>query len=969
MELIMTLLIFSLLAGAVTTVLLVSAKQKTATSNEVGSTQMARTAVDMLARDLRTAGFGTDMNHATPQPPIAYVDSLQVLLNTNQTPLPDTSTTKRGWPLAYNPTGNPKPHPLVSSSWTPVAKYRTGAETVRWTLDLNNDGQVDANDLAQTDGSDANRTPNPNDYELCREVYGDSSGAVSGNNGGARERIALVKRPGNGTPPMFKVYLSGDAGPWNWSNGPVPANRLAEIQRIELTVVATSPSKNFLGKYTDAQLTTTVSELRNAPTFQAINYTVSGFVYDDKNKNKVKDGSDVALAGVAVNLGGYLSQTTSSTGFYSFSVPPGTYVLKHDPPANYGTFTTPDSFIVTVGPSVTKSFADTMRAGGWITVTVYNDVDKNASFGGSDKAMEGKAVTLLGAPDLYSTDASGKVVMFAPVGAYSISTTLPDSFVFSTTHPVTGTMTNGATKTGSIGMYIFDSGTVSGTVFSDNDGDGALDNGENGIADAYVSCTLPDATLIYAYTDKKGKYTIRLPVNDPPKTTPFTINCTPPSGYAIGSNMAIENVWVKKSQVISSQNFALGKLAVWEHDLDEPLNALAAGDFIENDWSGGPVKNARKDLDLVMGTDEGTSSRLQQLLNRYEKTPAFDHKPNVSRGIMNSVLALAVDTLDAGSGAVSRPDVVAGIEYRPSANFMVWYTQNGTGNEGLLPTTASQSYVTSDNGDVQAVCTYPGGAGQSPSIIVGTRSPTSGRGVIEVWKSATHTNPTFVQSQILPPTGAIPSNNLGEVTSMALGDFDDDGISDLVVGTRTGSYSGQIMVFELVTGVWTYRWSVTLASDAVTAITVLDVDDDGKDDIVAGTQSGLSDGKLHYYENNVSGGTIQFKSPVKHNPNGIVTSLNHTDLNGDEIDDILVGWRDSATTFLGGLEIWYTTAKTLPSSGTDATGGKINRMVTEIVVGDFNYGVYPTTPTSSLPDIAAVARKDFTHGQIIVLTR
>ena len=76
------------------------------------------------------------------------------------------------------------------------------------------------------------RTPNPNDYVLVREVYGDSSGGVAGNNGGSQEMVALVRKPGGTVPALFTVYLRGSTTPWSWASGPVPPSRLAEIDRI-----------------------------------------------------------------------------------------------------------------------------------------------------------------------------------------------------------------------------------------------------------------------------------------------------------------------------------------------------------------------------------------------------------------------------------------------------------------------------------------------------------------------------------------------------------------------------------------------------------------------------------------------------------------------------------------------------------------------------------------------------------------
>jgi prepilin-type N-terminal cleavage/methylation domain-containing protein len=188
-ELMIGLIIFAVLAGTVVTILIVSSAQKTATGSEVGNTQMARVALQMLTRDLRTAGYGADITYTTPQPAIAYIDSMQVLINTDQQPFPDTTQATRGIPLAYKPTGNPRPKPLDGTAWQPPIRYRTGAETIRWTLDLNNDGTVNAADLAADDGADARRTANPNDYEMVREVWGDSTNGTAGNNGGALHRL------------------------------------------------------------------------------------------------------------------------------------------------------------------------------------------------------------------------------------------------------------------------------------------------------------------------------------------------------------------------------------------------------------------------------------------------------------------------------------------------------------------------------------------------------------------------------------------------------------------------------------------------------------------------------------------------------------------------------------------------------------------------------------------------------------
>src|SRR5262249_25448139 len=75
-------------------------------------------------------------------------------------------------PPACNPGARPRRSPLDGTASAPPIKSRPGAELARWTLDVNNDGRVDANDLAAPDGADASHSPNPNDFVLVRQVYG-----------------------------------------------------------------------------------------------------------------------------------------------------------------------------------------------------------------------------------------------------------------------------------------------------------------------------------------------------------------------------------------------------------------------------------------------------------------------------------------------------------------------------------------------------------------------------------------------------------------------------------------------------------------------------------------------------------------------------------------------------------------------------------------------------------------------------
>src|SRR5262245_27295228 len=77
-ELVIILTVLAAVMIVLMTVMYAAQRSKTTTSNRIESTQGARIAVDMMARDLRSAGYGADTDPifgVPPQPPIAYIDS------------------------------------------------------------------------------------------------------------------------------------------------------------------------------------------------------------------------------------------------------------------------------------------------------------------------------------------------------------------------------------------------------------------------------------------------------------------------------------------------------------------------------------------------------------------------------------------------------------------------------------------------------------------------------------------------------------------------------------------------------------------------------------------------------------------------------------------------------------------------------------------------------------------------------
>ncbi|MFN8586738.1 MAG: SdrD B-like domain-containing protein [Candidatus Eisenbacteria bacterium] len=977
-ELMITLVVFAIVAVAIAVVVMRTSKSSRATSERLAAEQTARAALDYLTKDIRSAGYDVDLSYpGAPQPAIAYVDSAEIILCENLNPWPDTLTARRLAPQAYDPSGSPKPARLNATSWAPPAKYRTGAELVRYTLDVNNDGSVNASDLSAAQGADARMTPNPNDYVLVREVYGDSTNNSLGDNGGAQERVALVSKPGGSVPPMFTVYMRGSSTPWNWANGPVPAGQLQDIERVEvsITVPASKPAAD--GTYPSTRLSQQINALRSTPDFGVTTYTVSGYVYEDANRNHTMDTGDTGLSGVTVRLGNYIGYT-AATGYWALRVPNGTYTLRHTAPTGYGCFTSPDSFVVTVaGAAVSRSFADTARAGGWVNCTVFDDADGDQTKDSDESYMAAVRLVLDPGHVEAFTDVNGVARLFAPAANYQVGVDVPDSMTATTTNPVTGTMTMGGTASHTFGLQRSTNGHITGQVFRDNNRNGVPDGTDAGLGNVWVGVTTDNGVTVqgYAYTDGTGHYDITVPANNPPHTNPYTVFLVPPAGFFPTNSTTIGNIWVSANATVSNQNFGMSSFTVITLNASRVLS-LASSDLVEADWQANKTQEARMDADIVLGADAGGTDQVSAWFNQYASSPLFTAAPTYVRSAPNAVMAMALDTLDRND-IIRRPDLVTGTKKAAAGNFFVWYSQGSKNNEGYIPTTYStgQAYTTMDGGDVQSVLTYDCSGGSYPDIIVGTKSTTLNRGSVEVWQNSNTATPTYTRQEVYPAAGGVPGGVMGEVTAMALADFDGDGVRDLVVGTKTGTYTGEVLFFKCNGRVNGNRfvWKMTVSSTdgAVTALAVTDMNGDGKPDLVYGTQNGVSGGDLKYMRNYSSTTYWYFSFDRQVAAPGIVQSLTVADMGGNaSIQDLAVGYRTAEGSYGGGVRIYYLDIRTLPNTGVDPSNGSIVNMVPASTTANYNYGLFTTTPPSPyLPDLAVGVKSGASTGALVVFIR
>ena len=81
-------------------------------------------------------------------------------------------------------------------------------------------------------------------------------------------------------------------------------------------------------------------------------------------------------------------------------------------------------------------------------------------------------------------------------------------------------------------------------------------------------------------------------------------------------------------------------------------------------------------------------------------------------------------------------------------------------------------------------------------------------------------------------------------------------------------------------------------------------------------------------------------------------------------------YRTDASSYGGGVRIYFTDSGTLPPNGTDPSAGAVTSMVPALNANNFNYGVYPSAPAPPfLLDLAAGVKTSAATGALIVIIR
>ena len=296
--------------------------------------------------------------------------------------------------------------------------------------------------------------------------------------------------------------------------------------------------------------------------------SLTGEVYLDTNKNGNLDAGEPGIATVTVNLTGTsaagspvnLTTTTDSNGNYSFtSLPGGTYSVAETEPAGYihgldapgtaGGANSSNAAITGVNLGAGQNttgylFGEQPPATTSVTGTIFNDRNRDGLPTGGEPGLGGVTVQLSGPGGFVATtttnpDGSYAFTGLTP-GGYTIQQTLPAGYANTPVGPYSqSTRPLFVTPAGLTNQNFGDVlGTVSGTVFLDNNNNGTFESAQGeaplgGVTLTLTGNTAAGAVSLTTTTDSNGNYSF----GDLPAGT-YTITETQPPAFGSGINTA-----------------------------------------------------------------------------------------------------------------------------------------------------------------------------------------------------------------------------------------------------------------------------------------------------------------------------------------------------------------------------------------------------------------------------------------------
>ena len=378
---------------------------------------------------------------------------------------------------------------------------------------------------------------------------------------GVAGRTVFIDVDGSGTPDSHNPSAITDAnGKYAISGAPAGTYPIREVL----------PNGYTLSKPVQS-ITVAADQTTTGVTLGEVAPSIVGTVFTDANDNGKVDGGEGGVANrtVFINQDGTglpannPHTTTDANGNFAFPhLAAGTYIVMEALPANVtlstgatgATLTGSQSVTVTAGATTSGVLFGEIPS---IAGTVFTDVKGSGNFDAGDPGVASRTVFLnidgTGKPDATNvsttTDANGNFTFTGLTAkSYAVQEVLPPNVTQSETQPAV-VVTVGHVATANLGELP----SITGIVFTDNNGNGTFGTGDTALAGHTVIANVDgtgklDASNPSAITDANGNYAL----TGVPTDKAYLIEDLSASGTALAS----QSVQVTAGQISKNVNLA-----------------------------------------------------------------------------------------------------------------------------------------------------------------------------------------------------------------------------------------------------------------------------------------------------------------------------------------------------------------------------------------------------------------------------
>ena len=315
--------------------------------------------------------------------------------------------------------------------------------------------------------------------------------------------------------------------------------------------------------------------------------------------------------------------------------------------------------------------------------------------------------------------------------------------------------------------------------------------------------------------------------------------------------------------------------------------------------------------------------------------PPYEPPIHISTQSVLAMAAVDLEERDSQEGSFTGTDnqhdvdVLVGTRAGGINNLSVWLNGQPDKYFGGRIFTNAPNYYGSSPFDQQAMIAADLDNSGSPDIVTATRVHDT-HGGFQVWLNQDTMNPGFVGSG----SGTSSPNHYytqssGSGQGIAVADFDGDGDKDVILGTRTGDNQGQYEIWRNK-GAGTFEfYDVYSATGEVNAVVAMDFDKDGRMDFIGGTKTDSNDikGRIDVFH----GHDGWFHLKYGYESSGKVNALAVGNLNGDSCPDLVAGTKTGAST--GKVEFWKGTGWGFEKADDAPADG----VVLSVAVGPLSY--------------------------------